>query len=109
MIKLLEDLFEELPYLWVYLRDHIIAGYQMYLNRRNFVKSFANLSIWCQDIKTIANGSDNKLHSLFVISYVMKIERKIREFNEHGRKLSYRLVYDIVDSVNYIKSQLPKL
>ena len=109
MIKLLEDLFEELHYIWVYIRDHIIAGYQMYLNRRNFVKSFANLSIWCQDIKTIARGSDITLRSLFVVSHVLKIEGKIREFNEHGRKLSYRLVYDIVDSVNYIKSQLPKL
>lgn len=109
MIKLLEDLFEELHHLWVYIRDHIIAGYQMYLNRRNFVKSFANLSIWCQEVKTIAKGSENTLRSLCVIPYVIKIENRLLEYNEMGHKLSYRHVYDIVDSVNYIKSQLPKL
>lgn len=108
-MKLLKSIFEELYYIWVDIRDHIISVYQKYLNRRNFVKSFANLSIWCQDMKKIAHGSDNSLRSLFVLSHVMKIETRLREFNETGHRLSYQHVYDIVSSVNYIKTQFPKL
>ena len=108
-MKLLESIFEELYYIYVDIRDHIVSVYQKYLNRRNFVKSFADLSIWCQDMKKIARGSDNALRGLFVRNSVMKIETRLREFNETGHRLSYQHVYDIVSSVNYIKTLFPKL
>ena len=108
-MKLLESIFEELYYIYVDIRDHIVSVYQKYLNRRNFVKSFADLSIWCQDMKKIAHGSDNALRGLFVRNSVMKIETRLREFNETGHRLSYQHVYDIVSSVNYNKTLFSKL
>ena len=109
MIKLLEKVIETVYHLYEDIRDHIIALYQRYLNKRDFVKSFAGLSVWCQQVKTLARTPQRQLLSLYAISHAMRIEDRLRVFNDRDHKLTYRLVFDIVSSVNYIKKLIPKL
>lgn len=109
-MKLLESIFEELQYICVDIRNHIVTFYQYFINRKNFVKTFESLSLWCQQVETIARESDRKgLPSFIVLSRVMRIKNRLLDFNDNNHKLTYGSVYDIVDAVYCIKSILPRL